>query len=249
MASRTIISVTGNETLTGNLTVTGTSTFTNVSASFLSLSSNQAIGGNLTVSGTSNLPNINSSGTINGKTLALTGNETIGGNLAITGNITVGPRLLVSAINPTNSFALNTTTNLTNWTEIVDTNSNFDSPSGVYTVPETGYYELNLVANYTTSSALTTQLTGSTPSFQIIDSGTNAVLLSSSLPTLNISLALILTINELLTTGQVTINGVISLTQGQTILPRYFANSVSITTTISVSTSGTTTFSIRKLQA
>jgi hypothetical protein len=103
------------------------------------------------------------------------------------------------------------------------TTSGFDAVSGNFTVPSSGKYSVKITVNYSTS-VLTASLGSSVnPSF-VFRTTTPTTLLAATLPVLNVSIALVLTLRALLSNGCVTIAGDVFLNAGEVVNVAYIAD-------------------------
>ena len=131
---------------------------------------------------------------------------------------------------------LNALTTLTNWTEVSDSGGSFDPVAGVYTAPQTGTYKIDLVVNYSTTAAITAQLGGgSAPRFEFVNSTSGSVILASNVPAINVSIALLLTLNTIIGRGQSVIDACAELTVGQQHIVRYNPGGATIGTSVNLS--------------
>lgn len=152
--------------------------------------------------------------------------------LTVDERIAYVPSTLISAQKPATISGLSPYSNLSDWNEIADVNSNFDNVTGIYTVPEEGFYQISAIINYKLTSPLTTQLTGQPPLFEVVDADTNEVYLSGSLPTLDLNIADLLTLRVVLTNGQVILHGSVNLDLDTNLILRYNSNGFSINSNI-----------------
>ena len=125
--------------------------------------------------------------------------------------------------------AMASTATFTNWSVAAPFfgHAGFDSASGLFTVPETGYYRINGQANYKMASALAISLgSGVDPQISIDRNGTPVVV--GNLPIFNVNVALVLTLRTLLTSATVPVQADLYLTAGDTISMSYNANGLSL---------------------
>lgn len=153
------------------------------------------------------------------------------------------PPFNVVGINDTNQLLQvnNETIDLILWSDlIVNSNKLFDKITGTYTVPMTGYYQVELTVNYETSVPLPVSTTlNNVPTIEIYDVCTNQILLSSQFPTLYIivpippfcseSPCFDVPVTSILSKAQVIINAVICLKKGQRIRIRANTNGLQYT--------------------
>jgi len=131
--------------------------------------------------------------------------------------------------------------NFLNWKDLVpDVLDSFDNINGIYTVPSTGDYQIELVVNFRTSVSFPVNIDYSNlPFVQIYDVDTDNGVQAASLP-VDHTVILIppldseeppieITITTILGIGQVIINGVYSLIEGQRLRVRAVSNGLTFT--------------------
>ncbi|AFX92984.1 hypothetical protein CE11_00958 [Megavirus courdo11] len=151
----------------------------------------------------------------------------------------------IISVNP-NNISLNTTSDLTGWTILSDVSGLFNAGTGVYTVPSTGLYEIRGVLNYSVLAAITLQLSGDSPQFEIVNASTLAILFSSPFNAIRVNIALLLNLNTILGTAAIPIGGYINLTTAQTIKPRYNSNGFGASVNANLQNT-TSTLTIRRI--
>ena len=106
---------------------------------------------------------------------------------------------------------------------------NFNTATGVFTVPSTGRYAISATINYVTTVALSVSLgSGINPYFAVQRLSPSAGnLITGLLPVLNISL--VITLRGLLGNGCVTLAGDVLLNAGDTIALVYNATGATVT--------------------
>lgn len=125
----------------------------------------------------------------------------------------------------------NTETPITGYDETAEgyySGTGFSPVNGIFTVPETGRYEVQIMINYSTTAALNIGIGTSNPAF-VLRRTTPSVtdLMTGTFPVLNVDLLLI-TIRTILGSGTITIVGDIELNQGDTVGLFYEADGIGI---------------------
>nr|WBF70525.1 hypothetical protein [Megavirus caiporensis] len=167
-------------------------------------------------------------------------------------------RTLISVINPTNSVleipieftnafttravniqqVIGNTVNISGWSDTLpDILDAFDNTTGIYTAPENGDYEFNLILNFKTSVPLTVNDAGTNvPIVEIYDVASGSTLAGGSilLPTSNIQitippiasgeLPIEIEATNVLGSGQVVLTAIIPLVAGQQVRVRANSN-------------------------
>ncbi|AEQ33341.1 hypothetical protein [Acanthamoeba polyphaga mimivirus] len=167
-------------------------------------------------------------------------------------------RTLISVINPTNSIleipieftntfaaraigvqqVIGNTVNISGWSDTLpDILDAFDNTTGIYTAPENGDYEFNLILNFKTSVPLTVNDAGTNiPIVEIYDVASGSTLAGGSilLPTSNIQitippiasgeLPIEIEATNVLGSGQVVLTAIIPLVAGQQVRVRANSN-------------------------
>lgn len=142
------------------------------------------------------------------------------------------PELLIQNI----SNAAHVSVTLKNWSDvIIDASDSFDNSNGLYTTPENGDYEFNLVVNYETSVPLQVSPTlNDVPSVQLYNWNTGEPIIESTLPASNMVFQVPppssgeppvdISVSNLLGKAQAVISVIVPLEQGQQVGVRVNSN-------------------------
>lgn len=118
---------------------------------------------------------------------------------------------------------------------IIDAGNDFDNPTGIYTAPQDGDYEVTLVVNYETSVPLTVDFDlANVPTIEIFDVETDLRILGSQFPTSSIivqippisseEFPIDVPVSFIMNKAQVVISAIIPLRAGQRIGARALTN-------------------------
>lgn len=110
---------------------------------------------------------------------------------------------------------------ITNWSVITTGGQGFDINKGVYTVPETGLYEILATITYSTATT-TTSLTGDAPKITIQRSRASNVLLAGNFPVFDVNINNV-SLRTILRSATITLEGNFNLTVGDQISMQYYA--------------------------
>lgn len=132
----------------------------------------------------------------------------------------------------TSAAGVAATADLTGWSTAAPfyNSGAFNATTGAFTVPVTGTYQITANISYQTLAAISVAIgAGVNPYFEVYRSApTNASLLQSYLPILNVNIALVLTLRTILGNGTVPLSGTINLTAGDVINLRYVASGLTV---------------------
>ena len=93
--------------------------------------------------------------------------------------------------------------------------TNFNTTTGIYTVPATGRYSIEATINYNTAAALSVSIGSDVnPAFEVNRSSPATTILSGLLPLNNLDIALLFSLRAILGGGTVTLAGEASLSIG-----------------------------------
>lgn len=123
----------------------------------------------------------------------------------------------------------------------------FNLTTGIYTVPETGRYSIKAIASYRTAIAISSSLGSNVnPSFQIRKTTSQTPLISSLLPNVNLSLAIV-SVRAVLGNATVSLIGDVELEKGDQIGFYYVANGLNLNLNIGGITQQNTIWSMFRI--
>lgn len=118
-----------------------------------------------------------------------------------------------------NSLTASGTTTLKGFTVQKNNGNGFNATEGTFTAPKKGIYRVSAVVNYKTTATITANLGAGTQPYLVIrkTQPTTSDLLKSYFNVVNVNILLVVNLNVILGSGNVTVTGDIELEQGETV--------------------------------
>lgn len=111
----------------------------------------------------------------------------------------------------------------------------FDASNGIYTVPETGRYSVKAVINYSTTAAITAQLSDTIPAMVLRRDGVDV--LHGNFGVLNVNI-LVLNVKVMIGSGQVIVEGDLYLNEDDELSLHYVTNGATLGVSVNLGSAG-----------